>query len=49
MILDTSDDVHDENLGDDEVEFDMDTLDENASLEPSITIDEEVSDDEFAA
>ncbi len=49
MILDTSDDVHDENLGDDEVEFDMDTLDENASLEPSITIDEEVSADEFAA
>ena len=50
MILDSSNDVP---VGvdddDDEVEFDMDTLDDNASLEPSITIDEEISDEEIAA
>ena len=49
MILDSSNDVHVENHKDnedEEEEFDMDTLDENASLEPSITIDEEDSDKE---
>jgi hypothetical protein len=48
MILDSSNGVPDGDLGDEE-EFDMDTLDENASLEPSITINEEVSDEEIHA